>query len=78
MEDFESKFRKWFQLVGWRDKKFEEETSWDWSIQVAGFIKDPDKSLNKEIKLSGDPTEQLAREREGVYLKELEKKEMLN
>ena len=47
MKDFETKFKLWFRIVEWKDKKFEKETSWDWASQIFAFIKNPDKELKR-------------------------------
>ena len=71
-EDFESKFREWFNLVSGHDPQHYQDLEWEWEDEIYNFLKNPDKCLREERKWKKEMDEETQKSME-KDLAEIEK-----
>ena len=62
---YEEVFRRWFNLVGFKDPQYYQDRDWDWSKEIQDFLDSPMEALNKTAEdnpdicpCCGDPYEE--------------------
>ena len=72
VQDFESMFKRWFQLVAYKDPQHYQDLDWDWEEEIEKFIKNPCKEYNYQLSVKQEDDEEMnaCRERD---LAEIEK-----
>ena len=48
-QDFESMFKRWFQLVAYNDPQHYQDLEWEWEEEIEKFIKNPAKEYNYQL-----------------------------